>query len=152
MIQRGVRRATIALALSLGLVQAGVAGLTPTLEQALREARYVYIQSQRKSGEMGKPAEIWFLYDDGAVVVGTRPTSFRVRRIRAKRTRAHIAVGKPDGPAFDAVGEMVKDPALEQKLLAAYAVKYPEGWKTYEAQFRSGFANGERVLVRYRPR
>src|SRR5262249_41048121 len=152
MIRSGVRRAGTTLALWLALTQTGAAALTPALEQALHEAKYVYIQSQRKSGEMGKPAEIWFLYDDGAVVVGTRPTSFRVRRIRAKRTRAHIAVGKPDGPAFDAVGEVVKDPALEKKLLEGYAKKYPEGWKTYEAQFRSGFANGERVLVRYRPR
>src|SRR5262245_56770596 len=152
MSRGGARSTAIAVALSLGLAHASSAGLTPALEQALREAKYVYIQSQRKSGEMSKPAEIWFLYDDGAVVVGTRPTSFRVRRIRAKRTRAHIAVGKPDGPAFDAVGEGVKDPALEKKLLETYAAKYPEGWKSYEAQFRSGFASGERVLVRYRPR
>lgn len=146
------RRAALTLAVLLGVVMSARAGLAPGLEKALREARYVYIQSERKTGELGTPAEIWFLYHDGAVYVGTRPTSFRVRRIQAKRTRARVAVGKIDGPAFDATGELVRDPTIEQKMLAAYAAKYPDGWKTYEKQFRDGFARGDRVLVRYRPR
>ena len=148
----GRGRAVGAIALVLCLAGTTLAGLTPALDKALHEAKYVYIQSERKGGDLGKAAEIWFFYEDGAVYVGTRPTSFRVRRIKATRTRARIAVGKADGPAFDAVGELVKDPAREQKMLAAYAVKYPDGWKTYEAQFRDGFASGDRVLVRYRPK
>jgi hypothetical protein len=129
-----------------------LAALTPEQEKQLAEATYVYVQSERKSGEWSTPAEIWFFVDGGDVYVGTRPASWRVRRINAGRTKARIAIGKTDGPAFEATGAVVKDPAVEARMLEAFAKKYPEGWKRHEAAFREGFKSGERVLVRYTPR
>ena len=145
------RRAVVLLAVALALT-ATAAALGPEVEKALRDSKYVYIQSQRKSGAMGKPAEIWFFYDGQAVYVGTRPTSFRVRRIKAGRRKARIAVGKADGPTFDATGELRHDAAVEQKLMAEFARKYPDGWSRFADSFRDGFKSGERVLVRYTPR
>jgi hypothetical protein len=141
-----------ALALAASLVTAAAAALSPEIDRALRDSKYVYIQSERKSGQLGKPAEIWFYYDGKAVYVGTPPTSWRVRRIKAGHKKARIAVGKADGPAFDATGEIVRDGALEQRLMEEYARKYPEGWSRFADKFREGFKNGERVLVRYTPR
>lgn len=147
------RRAAASCALLLALVVAAWgAALTPELSEALGEARYVYIQSERKGGEFSKPAEIWFFADAGTVYVGTRPTSWRVKRIKAGRPRAHIAVGSPQGPSFEATGKIVKDPAIEAKLMAAFATKYPEGWPRHADSFRDGFRSGERVLVAYTPR
>lgn len=141
-----------ALAASLLLSTVAAAALTPALEKALAGATYVYVQSERKSGEWSKPAEIWFYVEDGKVYVGTRPRSWRVRRIGWDRTRARIAVGSADGPAFEATAAVVKDAALETRLMEAFAKKYPDGWKRYEQGFRDGFKSGERVLVRYTPR
>ena len=138
-----------AVAVALCLATSAAAALSPELDKALKDAKYVYIQSERKSHELGKTAEIWFYYDGKAVYVGTPPTSWRVRRIKAGRTKAHIAVGKADGPAFDATGEVVHDAAVEQKLMDAYARKYPEGWARFADKFRDGFKTGDRVLVRY---
>jgi hypothetical protein len=145
-------RRLAALAVPLALLASAAAALSPELDRALRESKYVYVQSERKSHELGKPAEIWFHYDGKAVYVGTPPTSWRVRRIKAARTRARIAVGKADGPAFEAKGEVVRDPAVEQKLMEDYAHKYPEGWTRFADKFREGFKSGERVLVRYTPK
>ena len=145
---RRLAAAMLALAVTLG----AWAALPPDVDKALRDAQYVYIQSERKSGEWSKPAEIWFYYDGAAVYVGTRPASWRVKRIRAGRKKARIAVGAPDGPHFDAVGELKHDAAVEEKLMAAYAEKYPGGWKTHAESFRSGFKSGERVLVKYAPK
>jgi hypothetical protein len=146
------RRRVALAACSLLLATAAVAAaLSSDLDRALREATYVYVQSERKSGDLGKPAEIWFYWDGSAVYLGTRPTSWRVRRIKAGRKKARIAVGKADGPAFDATGELVHDAALEEKLMTEFARKYPEGWKQHADAFRSGFKSGERVLVRYKP-
>ena len=136
----------------LSVALAAYAAVSPALDHALRDSKYVYIQSERKSGQLGKPAEIWFFYDAGKVYVGTRPGSWRVRRIKAGRKRARIAVGKAGGPTFEATGDLVHDTAIEQRLLEAYAKKYPEGWSRFEANFREGFKSGERVLVRYTPR
>lgn len=146
-----IRRAIAAWTLNLALAATAVAALSPELDRALREAKYVYLQSERKSGEFGKPAEIWFFYDGRNVYVGTRPTSYRVRRLKAKRPRARIAVGKADGPTFAARGELLRDAALEDRLMAEFAKKYPEGWARFADSFREGFKSGERVLVRYTP-
>ena len=140
------------LVLTVALVTSVRAGLSPELDRALHEAKYVYIQSERKSGALGKAAEIWFYYDGKAVYVGTPPTTWRVRRIKRGRPRARIAVGKADGPAFEARGEVVHDAAAEQRLMDEYARKYPEGWSRFADKFREGFKNGERVLVRYAPK
>ena len=145
-------RALLCCAALVALVTAAWAKLTPDLSKALGEARYVYIQSERKGGEFSKAAEIWFFVDGGIVYVGTRPTSWRVKRIKAGHTKARIAVGKPDGPSFEATGSLPKDPTIEQHLLEAYAKKYPEGWQKFEAAFRDGFKSGDRVLVKYTPR
>src|SRR5438094_367919 len=88
------------------------AALSPELERSLKESKYVYVQSERKSGALGKPAEIWFFYDAGTVYVASPPTAWRVRRIKAGRRKARIAVGKPDGPSFAANGRTLHDPAL----------------------------------------
>jgi len=140
------------LVLTVALATSVRAGLSPELDRALHEAKYVYIQSERKSGALGKAAEIWFYYDGKAVYVGTPPTTWRVRRIKRGRPRARIAVGKADGPAFEARGEVVHDAAAEQRLMDEYARKYPEGWSRFADKFRDGFKNGERVLVRYAPK
>ena len=145
-------RRIAALVLVLALVAGARAGLSPELDRALHEAKYVYIRSERKSGELGKAAEIWFYYDGKVVYVGTPPTSWRVRRIKHGRPKARIAVGKADGPAFEARGEVVHDAAVEQRLMDEYARKYPEGWSRFADKFRDGFKSGERVLVRYTPK
>jgi len=140
------------LVLTVALATSVRAGLSPELDRALHEAKYVYIQSERKSGALGKAAEIWFYYDGKAVYVGTPPTTWRVRRIKRGRPRARIAVGKAAGPTFEARGEVVHDAAAEQRLMDEYARKYPEGWSRFADKFRDGFKNGERVLVRYAPK
>ena len=152
---RGVRRVgAVAVALLAVIVVAPRvdAELTPEIKTALTNSKYVYIASTRKSGSLGTPAEIWFLYHNGAVYVGTPPTSHRARRIKAGRTQAKIWVGKADGPSFIATGAIVTDPEAQQAMLAAYAKKYPDGWSKFEEKFRSGFKDGTRVLIKYTPK
>ncbi len=123
--------------------------LASEIAKLLGESQYVYIASTRKDGSLGKAAEIWFLYHEGAVYVGTSPASWRVRRIRWGRPQAKIWVGKTDGPSFAARGEVVEDDKIEQLMLDRYAEKYPEGWPRHAASFRDGFASGKRVVVKY---
>jgi hypothetical protein len=46
----------------------------------------------------------------------------------------------------------MRDPAIEAKLMEAFAKKYPDGWPKHADGFREGFRTGERVLVAYSPR
>lgn len=147
-----MRRMLLGAALLASLGGLARAALPPDVAAALRHATYVYIQSERKDGRWSKPAEIWFHQDGKRICVGTRPTSWRVRRIGWKRTRAHIAVGSADGPSVEATGAVVHDAKLEARLMADYAKKYPDGWPKFEQSFRDGFRTGERVVVCYTPR
>jgi hypothetical protein len=143
--------ATVAALVLVSLTPRVEAELSPETKAALANSTYVYIASTRKNGSLSKPAEIWFLYRDGAVYVGTPPTTWRARRIKAGRTQAKIWVGKADGPSFMATGAIVNDPAAQQAMLEAYAKKYPDGWSKFEEKFRSGFKDGTRVLIKYKP-
>ena len=118
-------------------------------EKALDSAKYVYIQSTRKDGKLGKPAEIWFFRHNDAVWVCSPTTTYRVKRIKAGQTKAKIAIGKPDGPSFNAKGSIVKDPEVNKAMFESYAKKYSDGWSSYEKQFKDGLADGSRTLVKY---
>ena len=131
--------------------QQSAAEFAPELQQALDSSKYVYIQSERKSGAFGSKAEIWFFRHDGAVWVGTPVSTYRVRRIQAGRTKAKVWIGSRDGQSFEATGSLVKDEAVNELMYKSFAQKYPDGWPTYEEGFRSGFADGSRTLVRYDP-
>lgn len=153
MIHRALKKfgiATLFVSLLAGTAVAD-GGLAEKFDKALSTAKYVYIASTRKDGTLGKPAEIWFLYRNGAVYVGTPQTTWRVRRIKAGRPAAKIWVGSSEGPSFQATGSLVKDADVERAMLEAYAKKYPDGWSRYEKNFRDGFADGSRVIVKYTP-
>lgn len=130
---------------------AAAAMLDATTEHVLAARPYVYIATQRKDGSFGAAAEIWFMYDRGAVWVASPSTAWRVKRIRAGRPLAQIAVGSRNGPTFTAKGSFVRDPAAYALLYATFAKKYPDGWPRYEAKFREGLKDGSRVLMRYDP-
>jgi hypothetical protein len=143
----------VAAALVLGLAVAVVAAsaLPADTVRALETSPYVYVASERQAGGFGTPAEIWFMWDGGAVWVATPATTWRARRLAAGRKKARIAVGSRSGPTFDAVGAVVKEPAAYERLYRTLAAKYPQGWKQYEERFRAGLADGSRVLIRYDP-
>ncbi len=154
--QRNARRVLLALAVAAACVAAprsdAAAVLSDEIRTALDTKPYVYLASTRKDGTFGAPAEIWFMWHDGAVVVASPTTTWRVRRIRAGRTRARIAVGAAVGPSFEATGSIVKDEKLSEAMYRTFARKYADGWPRWEARFRAGLADGTRVLIKYEPR
>ena len=148
---RRIIRAVVALLLVAAADPTWAGEVPAAAREQLATAKYVYISSTRKDGALSKPAEIWFLFHDGAVYVGTPPTTWRARRIKAGRPQAKIWVGKPDGVSFTATGELVKDPAIEALMFDTYAKKYPDGWPKYEKNFRNGFKDGSRIVIKYTP-
>ena len=144
-------RVIAAVVALLLLPLAAPAELSPQLQQQLANGKFIYISSTRKDGTLSTPSEIWYLWHDGAVYVATRPTSWRVRRIKAGRTQAKIAVGSIDAASFTATGSLVDDPAIQQLIMKTYAQKYPDGWKQHEDNFREGFKDRSRVVVKYVP-
>lgn len=150
MADRVVRLAVLAAALAcLPTVAARADVPSPEVVRALETSSYVYVATQRKDGSFGSPAEIWFMWDDGAVWMASPTTTWRVKRIKAGRPAARITVGSRSGPTFTARGAIVRDPAMYDRLYATFAKKYPDRWPGYETRFRDGLRDGSRVLMRY---
>src|SRR5688500_6866814 len=107
------RGLVLAAALVVALVRPAFAdvALAPEVVRALEQSPSVYIATQRKDGGFSPPAEIWFMWDQGAVWMASPVTSWRAKRIRAGRPTARIFVGKKDGPMLTATGASVRDPA-----------------------------------------
>ena len=143
--------AALLIALSGIKTTAHSAPLSAELQKALDSSKYVYIQSARKDGSMGKSAEIWFFPYQGAVWVCSPVTTHRVKRIQAGQTKAKVAVGKSDGPSFTAKGSLVKDPEANKVMFETFAKKYADGWSSYEKNFHDGLADGSRTLIKYEP-
>ncbi len=144
-------RSFVVLLLLLSVTPVVARELSKEFDEKLASSTFVYISSTRKDGTLSRPAEIWFLWHKGSVYVASAPTTWRVRRIRWGRPQAKIWIGKPDGPSFSATGAVVDDPEVKKVLLDTFARKYASGWQRWEESFRTGFADGSRVLVRYTP-
>jgi trans-aconitate 2-methyltransferase len=91
--------------------------------ERLPKIRYVHISSMGRDGRFGQPADIGFFAHRGQVCVGTRPESWRVRRLRAGRPRTGIAVGAPEGPGTVRQGQ-ARGGSGRQPALA----RGPRGW------------------------
>jgi len=126
------------------------AAIPPDVERSLKESKYVYVQSERKSGAFGK----------------RRRSGSSTRAAPVRRLAAHHVAREADqgGEAKGADrrrqdrravvrrhGRTLHDPALEERLMAAYARKYAEGWERFADKFRAGFKDGSRVLIAYTP-
>ena len=119
--------------------------------RALGTAKRMYLTTYSASGRSGT-VPTWFMVTDGALYFTTLRASLKARRIRATG-RVRVALGAPDGPAFDGRAEWVDDhPDLEREVLAAYRRKYPVVVPLFMGRFiRKRLARKESVLVRITP-
>jgi len=147
----GAIRVSVAMIAATLVLPVAACALDRDVESALASSKYVYISTERKDHSYGKPAEIWYFYDKGAVWVASPATTWRARRIKAGRPKAKVAVGKPDGPSFVTTGSLSKDTAMHDVMFKTFAKKYADRWSGYEQKFRDGLKDGSRVLIKYQP-
>jgi hypothetical protein len=168
--RRGFLRAAAALLVAAAapppLAARAARSLPEATRRLLEESPFVYVSPLRSDGsESTCHGEVWFAWLDGAVVLVTAQTSWKARSVERGLGGARIWVGDHgpwkrvvgaseafrEAPRFDAAAARSKDPALFEHLLARYREKYPAEIARWEPRFRSGFASGERVLLRYEP-
>jgi len=132
------------------------------LAAALDSGEYVYVSPIRSDGAKSRcHKEVWFAWLDGSVVLTTAHDAWKSRAVDRGLDRARIWVGDVGrGPSLDALAglprfearvEKVKDPALVERMLAAYERKYPREIGRWRDRMREGNRDGSRVLLRYRP-
>ena len=148
------------------------AAVTPLLPLVARTAladtapftasKLVYITPLKSNGEESRcKAEVWFGWHEGSCYVVTQHDAWRAQADRNGLTRARLWVGEfgiwtdsdnafRTAPEHMATASLVTDTDLHGAVLEAMGPKYTEeGWGTWGDRFRTGLANGERVMLRY---
>jgi PPOX class probable F420-dependent enzyme len=128
-----------------------VSSLNAATSLGLRTAKRMYLTTYSASGRSGT-VPTWFMVRDGVLYFTTLRASLKARRIKATG-RVHVALGAPDGPAFEGRAEWVDNrPDLEQDVLAAYRRKYPLVVPLFMGRvIRKRLARGASVLIRITP-
>ena len=130
--------------------------------EAARSSPLVYVSPLLKDGSESRcHGEVWFFVDGADVVLATATKTWKARALAAGRDRARVWVGDfgpyakapekvKSAPSFVAHASLERDRAVFDRLLAAYAVKYPDEWDKWKPRFESSYADGTRVVIRYR--
>ena len=142
------------------------AALPPDVTSLLERSPFVYVSPLKSDGAESRcHAEVWYGWLDGAVVLITANTGWKARALARGLARARIWVGDHgrvgrvlgsgdayrQAPSFEAHAAQSKDAALLERLMTTYRGKYPNEIGSWEDRMRSGFASGERTLIRYAP-
>jgi hypothetical protein len=122
-----LRLLVAAVAWLLWPVPARAANLPAATEAALRSSDLIYVATRRRNGALSEIKPIWFFYDDGKIFFTTSPDAWKAKRIAAG-SPLYIWVGEKDGPFVEGTAERVTDPALVDRMGAAYGRKYWIAW------------------------
>jgi len=140
--------------LAMTLVVLGVAAasaqFTPDVRDALATAKNLYVATRRADGSTSKVSPIWFMVDGDAVYFTTVPTSYKAKRI-AKGSPLLVWVGSEQGPHFVGKGELLRDPALAEKMAPVYDSKYWISWLGFFRPNADRIRDGKTVIVRVTP-
>jgi hypothetical protein len=133
------------------------------LEKALADSPLVYVSPLHRDGRESRcHGEVWFCVDRGDVVIVTAKDRWKAQAVLSGRDRARIWVGdhgrgrfKGEGfrkaPSFVAKARVDDGAGTWSRLMADYAVRYPDEWGKWKPRFEQGRADGSRVVIRYTP-
>jgi hypothetical protein len=162
-LQAGIALGVLAVPAVRAFADAKSVPLPQKAVDALGASAYVYISPLKSDGEESRcHAEVWFAFDDGAVLIATSSEGWKARALGKGLVETRLWVGDHGrvssdgekfraGPSFDAKSSRDTDPAVFERLLASFGKKYPDEWDKWEPRFRKGYTDGSRVVIRYTP-
>ena len=133
-----------------GMVQMTAALDGDTMAQ-LQAAKEIHVSTQRKGGEWGSAAPVWFWYTDGVIYLTASPSSYKARRILDGRDTVRIAVGGQDGSTFTGKAEIFTDAAIVERMGEAYSNKYWLAWLGFARPRVSRVESGKTVAIKVTP-
>ncbi|MGH7894588.1 MAG: pyridoxamine 5'-phosphate oxidase family protein [Candidatus Binatia bacterium] len=126
------------------------ASFPPDVADALRTAKNLYVATKRKDGAQSSVAPIWFMFDGEAVYFTTAPGTHKAKRIESG-SPVLAWVGAENGPHFVGKGEIVRDPAVAEKMAPAYDQKYWISWMGFFRPRADRVRDGKTLIVRVTP-
>jgi PPOX class probable F420-dependent enzyme len=131
-------------------VVSGAAAFPPDVAGQLRTADYLYVATKRKDGTESKRVPVWFMYDGEAVYFTTAPGSHKAKRI-ANGSPLLVWVGAESGPHFVGKAELVRDPAVAERMAPVYDKKYWISWLGFFRPRPDRVRDGKTLIVKVTP-
>ena len=131
-------------------VASGAAGFPTDVAGSLRTSQYLYVATRRKDGSESKRVPVWFMYDGEAIYFTTAPGSHKAQRI-ATGSPLLVWVGSESGPHFVGKAELLKDPAVAERMAPAYNEKYWISWLGFFRPRPDRVRDGKTLIVKVTP-
>ena len=148
-------------ALALGGTARFVWGNDTSLHRAVEESNLIYLTPIRSDGSESRcQAEVWFVPEGSDLYVVTDSSTWRAHAPRLGLDRARVWVGDlgqwgdTDGryrslPQLETVVSYVRAADVQKRVLDRFGKKYSAEWAVWGPRWRSGLADGSRVMLRY---
>jgi PPOX class probable F420-dependent enzyme len=131
-------------------VVGGAAAFPPDVASSLGTADYLYVATKRTDGTESKRVPVWFMYDGEAVYFTTAPGSHKAKRI-ANGSPLLVWVGAESGPHFVGKAELVRDPAVAERMAPVYDQKYWISWLGFFRPRPDRVRDGKTLIVKVTP-
>jgi pyridoxamine 5'-phosphate oxidase-like protein len=129
---------------------AGAGGFSADVTAALKSSKEIYVATKRANGTLSKVVPVWFMFDGDAIYFATLPSSHKAKRIK-KGSPLYVWVGNADGPHFIGPAELIKDPAVAERMAPVYAQKYWIAWLGLFKPNPERVRTGKTVIVKVSP-
>ena len=134
----------------LAVAEELVRGFPPDFAVQLTRSKEIYVATQRKDGTRSQVVPVWFGLMDNAIWFTTSPGSHKGRRIK-HGSPLFVSVEGKDGPFVLAKAEVVKDPAVAERLGEIYSKKYWIAWLGLFRPSRARVESGKVLLIKVTP-
>ncbi len=138
------------LGIGIAMAEQSPRQFSPAFVAQLQQHKEIYVATTRKDGKRSSVVPVWFGYMDDAIWFTTGPKSYKARRVR-HGSPIFVSVQGKDGPFVETQAEIVKDPAMAQRLGELYARKYWIAWIGFFRPSRARVESGKVILLRLTP-
>jgi len=122
----------------------------PEFVAQLQQRKEIHVATTRKDGKRSSVVPVWFGYMEDAIWFTTAPKSYKARRVR-RGSPMFVSVQGKDGPFIQTKAEIVRDPAMAERLGDLYKRKYWLAWIGFFRPSRARVESKKVILLRLTP-
>ena len=127
------------------------AQLSEATHMKLHDKKLIAVTTQRPNGEWSSKSLVWFMSEDNAVYLMTKPTSHKARRVQ-RGSQMQVWLENGTAPIFTGPARFITDTALIDRMDQTYRKKYWSAWLFYWAKPLTGrVKSGEIVVIHVQP-
>lgn len=124
----------------------GASNLSEAIQMKLKDQRLISVTTQRANGEWSSKSLVWFMNEDDAVYLMTKPTSHKARRVQ-RGSQMQVWLENGAEPILTGPARFITDNVIIDRMDKAYRKKYWSAWLFYWARPLAGRVESGKIVV-----